>query len=51
MVVYFRYLGTYAHHSAPLAVVVARHVYRPSGLEVGVEVELFAVQVSDGCIA
>ena len=42
---------THLHRSAAHTVVVARHVDGAAGLEVGIQVKLFAVQVLDGGIA
>ena len=45
------YLGTHLQHAATLSVVVFRHVDGTSRGEVGIQVELLAVQVADGSVA
>ena len=51
LVVYLFNAGTHAHGAAPLAVVVLADVDAASRLEVGIEAELFVVQVLDSCFA
>ena len=45
------YLSAYLEHAATLSVVVFRHVDRAARLEVGVQLEVLAVQVADGSVA
>ena len=49
--VQFLNLRPHLQHAAALSVVVFAHVDAAACLEVGIEVELLAVQVRDGCIA
>ena len=43
--------SAYFHYATPFSVVVFRYVDGTSGLEVGIELKRFIVQVGDGCIA
>ena len=49
-IVDFFNLGTHAHRTAALAVVVLRHVDIASRREIGIERKLFATQIGNGCI-
>ena len=44
-------LGTHLQHAASLAVVIFGYIYRTARGEVGIQVELLAVQVGNGSVA
>ena len=51
LLVAFLNLGTHSYCASTLSVVVLRHVNRTASGEVGIEVELLTMQVTDGGIA
>lgn len=49
-VVEFLYLGAHLQRSSALSVVISRHVDAAARGEIGVEMELLATQIADGCL-